>query len=224
MSTTAPLRTDGRTPTTTRWRIDPSRSRVEFRTPTLWGLATVKGHFVRYDGTLDLERDPAITLTIDAASLDTHNRLRDRHLRSPDFFDVANHPQVRFVSDSATLDGERLNVRGRLYAGGESIPLDLNARLVQDRRRAGGRRHHDRRSPQARDDPQHARHDSHPHRADGPRATRDGLRLTLSYEQSKQIAEENRDSEWTRSSFGREMYLGRQPMSSGAASASAIAR
>jgi polyisoprenoid-binding protein YceI len=131
MSTTAPLRTDGRTPATTRWRIDPSRSRVEFRTPTLWGLATVNGHFDRYDGTLDLERDPAITLTIDAASLDTHNRLRDRHLRSADFFDVANHPQVRFVSDSATLDGERLNVRGRLYAGGESIPLDLNARLMQ---------------------------------------------------------------------------------------------
>ena len=35
-----------------RWRIDPARSHVEFRTRTLWGLATVKGHFGRYEGSL----------------------------------------------------------------------------------------------------------------------------------------------------------------------------
>jgi polyisoprenoid-binding protein YceI len=117
----------------TRWRIDPARSRVEFRTPTLWGLATVTGRFARYDGTLDLQATPAIELTIDAASLDTKLGLRDTHLRSPDFFDAEHHPYVRFVSDSATLDGDRLAVRGRLYAGGESIPLDLDATV----RRAG---------------------------------------------------------------------------------------
>jgi polyisoprenoid-binding protein YceI len=111
------------------WRIDPVRSRVEFRTPTLWGRATVKGHFERYEGTLNLERSPAIELTIDAASIDTKLALRDRHLRSADFFDVANHPEVRFVSDTATLRGETLRVRGRLYAAGRSIPLEFEARL-----------------------------------------------------------------------------------------------
>jgi polyisoprenoid-binding protein YceI len=111
----------------TRWRIDPARSRVEFRTPTLWGLATVKGHFERCDGTLDLQATPSITLTIGAASIDTQNKLRDKHLRSADFFDVENHPEVRFVSDSATLDGERLKVRGRLDAAGKSMPLELEA-------------------------------------------------------------------------------------------------
>jgi polyisoprenoid-binding protein YceI len=64
----------------TRWRIDPARSSIEFRTPTLWGLATVKGRFDRYEGTLDLDQDPAIALTIDAGSLDTKNKLRDKHL------------------------------------------------------------------------------------------------------------------------------------------------
>src|ERR1700761_506714 len=93
-----------------RWRIDPSRSRVEFRTPTLWGLAAVNGQFERYDGTLDLERSPAIELTVDADSLNTKNGLRDRHLRSGDFFDAKSHPQVRFVSDSATLEGDTLKV------------------------------------------------------------------------------------------------------------------
>ena len=113
----------------THWRIDPTRSQVEFRTRTFWGMMTVKGRFERYDGTLDLRQEPAIELTIEAASLNTNNNMRDKHLRSSDFFDVENHPQVRFVSDSATLDGERLTVRGRLYAAGTSVPLDVDARL-----------------------------------------------------------------------------------------------
>jgi polyisoprenoid-binding protein YceI len=112
-----------------RWRIDPARSSVELQARTFWGLMTVKGHFERYDGTLDLGRTPAIELTIDAASLNTNNSKRDKHLRSGDFFDVQNHPEVRFVSDSATLEGERMKVRGRLYAAGQSIPLELDAGL-----------------------------------------------------------------------------------------------
>jgi polyisoprenoid-binding protein YceI len=129
MSTITPKSTDTRTLQNTRWRIDPARSSVEFHTPTFWGLLTVNGHFERYDGTLDLRRQPAIELTIEAASLDTKNNMRDKHLRSGDFFDVENHPQVRFVSDSAGLDGERLTVSGRLYAAGTSMPLDVGATL-----------------------------------------------------------------------------------------------
>jgi polyisoprenoid-binding protein YceI len=111
----------------TRWRIDPTRSSVEFHASNLWALATVKGKFERYDGTLELYKSPAIELTVDAASLNTNNKKRDAHLRSGDFFDVANHPQVRFVSDSATLSGQQLKVRGHLHAAGKSIPVDLDA-------------------------------------------------------------------------------------------------
>ncbi len=111
------------------WRIDPTRSSVEFHAQTLWGMATVEGRFERYDGTLDLQQNPVIELTIDAASITTNLGFRDRHLRSADFFDVVNHRQVSFVSDSATLEGERLHVRGRLHAAGKSIPLELDARL-----------------------------------------------------------------------------------------------
>jgi polyisoprenoid-binding protein YceI len=111
----------------TRWRIDPTRSSVEFHARHLWGLATVKGRFERYDGTLELYQTPAIELTVDAASLNTNNKKRDTHLRSGDFFDVANYPQVRFVSDSATLSGRQLRVRGHLHAAGTSIAVDLDA-------------------------------------------------------------------------------------------------
>jgi polyisoprenoid-binding protein YceI len=113
----------------TRWRIDPTRSSVEFRVKGFWGMATVKGRFSRYHGTLDLAARPAIELTIEANSLDTANEKRDTHLRSPDFFDAERHPHLRFVSESATLDGERLHIRGVLRARGSSIPLELDATL-----------------------------------------------------------------------------------------------
>ena len=113
--------------TTGAWRLDPARSSVDFHVRNFYGLMTVKGHFEHYEGRLDLGAQPAVELTIDADSLDTKMSKRDDHLRSADFFDVANHPQVRFLSDSATLDGDALKVRGQLHAAGRHIPLDLDA-------------------------------------------------------------------------------------------------
>jgi polyisoprenoid-binding protein YceI len=114
---------------TTRWRIDPSRSSVEFRVRTIWGLATVKGRFAEYQGTLGLGADPAIELTVDSASVDTENKRRDEHLRSPDFLAAEEHPYLRFVSQAAELDGERLTIHGRLRARGEELPLVIDATL-----------------------------------------------------------------------------------------------
>jgi polyisoprenoid-binding protein YceI len=113
----------------TPWRIDPDQSSVEFHVKTFWGLMTVNGRFSRYHGTLDLSARPAIELTAEADSLDTANEKRDTHLRSADFFDAEKHPYVRFVSDSAELDGDRLHIRGRLHARSHSIPLELDATL-----------------------------------------------------------------------------------------------
>jgi polyisoprenoid-binding protein YceI len=111
------------------WRLDPSRSSVEFHVRHFYGLVTVKGRFDRYQGTLKLGAQPVVELTIDADSLDTKMAKRDKHLRSADFFDVANHPQVQFVSDSVTLDGETLKVRGELHAAGRHVPVDVEATL-----------------------------------------------------------------------------------------------
>ncbi len=113
------------------WQLDPKRSSVEFRVELFWGLATVKGHFDKYQGRLDRSASPAIELTIDAASLQTGNRRRDRHLRSADFFDAEDHPRVQFLSDSVQLQGETLKVRGRLSARGRSIPIELDAHVRQ---------------------------------------------------------------------------------------------
>jgi polyisoprenoid-binding protein YceI len=69
-----------------------------------------------------------IELTIDAASVDTGNAARDKHLRSADFFDVAEHPQVRFTSKHITgLGNGRAHVSGELEAAGTTIPLAFDA-------------------------------------------------------------------------------------------------
>jgi polyisoprenoid-binding protein YceI len=117
----------------TTWRLDPERSTVGFEVPGFWGgLVKVKGRFERYAGTLDLRREPAIELTIEADSVHTGNARRDKHLRSDDFFAVEGNPQVRFLSHSATLDGEQLTVTGTLQAAGASEPVRVVATLVPD--------------------------------------------------------------------------------------------
>jgi polyisoprenoid-binding protein YceI len=126
-----PRTADATQPAATRWRIDPDRSSIEFRTKLYYLLPIVKGRFSRYEGTLDLSAPPAIELTIEADSIDTANEKRDTHLRSPEFFDAAEHPYVRFVSQSVTLDGDRLQVSGRLHAAGHAMPLELEATLRQ---------------------------------------------------------------------------------------------
>jgi polyisoprenoid-binding protein YceI len=113
------------------WRLDQSRSSAEFRVPMLFGLMTVKGRFDRYEGTLDLSARPAVALTVEADSLNTENPRRDKHLRSADFFAVADHTQVRFEADAADLDGDTLKIRGLLYAAGGHVPVDIDAVVTQ---------------------------------------------------------------------------------------------
>jgi polyisoprenoid-binding protein YceI len=124
MSTQSVLTADLATGT---WRLDPSRSSVEFHVPSFYGLVTVHGRFDRYEGALSMSGRPAVALTIEADSLDTDNKRRDTHLRSDDFFGAARHPWVRFEADDAHLDGETLNVRGVLHAAGGNVPLEIDA-------------------------------------------------------------------------------------------------
>jgi polyisoprenoid-binding protein YceI len=127
MSPQSPAPTEISSPTATRWRIDPQRSSVEFRVPHFYGLLKVKGRFERYEGTLDLSGDPAVELTIDADSVQTKQKARDKHLRSPDFFNTESHPHVRFKSHTSQLTGGQLHVKGHLEAAGHIVPVELEA-------------------------------------------------------------------------------------------------
>lgn len=123
--------TEARVVARTRWAVDPDRSLVAFAVKTFWGAATVRGHFDRFDGAYESGPEEAtIELTIDADSLDTGNKTRDKHLRSTGFFHVAEHPRVRFTSTRVRgASGEILHVAGRLEAAGKSVLLEFPATI-----------------------------------------------------------------------------------------------
>lgn len=116
------------------WRLDPSRSHVEFHVRHFYGLMTVKGHFDVFHGDLDFSAQPALSLVAEAASLDTGNNKRDIHLRSGDFFDVDHHPEVRFESESVEPVTAGYEIRGVLHAAGMRVPVtaELNASATED--------------------------------------------------------------------------------------------
>ncbi len=112
-----------------RWTADPRRTTVEFEVKHMWGFHTVRGRFRRFDGSYVVGlAGSQIQLTIDAASIDTGNATRDEHLRSADFFGVAEHPEVRFTSkDISGLGNGHVYVSGELEAAGTTIPLAFDA-------------------------------------------------------------------------------------------------
>jgi polyisoprenoid-binding protein YceI len=118
------------------WRLDPSASSATFRVPHFWGMVTVKGRFDRLDGYLKLDerRELQMTLTIDAASLNTGIKQRDKHLRSSDFFDTDHHPEMRFRSTSVSdIGNHRMRIEGQLEACGEALAMTLEPTIHQTR-------------------------------------------------------------------------------------------
>ncbi len=133
-TTPIPDRIDG-SPVATRWQLDPARSKAEFRVPHFWGVWTVKGHFDRLAGWLEVDHrnQSRMLLTIDAASVRSGNPMRDRHLRASDFFDADDHPEVRFASTNVTEAGDgTLRVEGELSAAGKRVELHLQASIEQN--------------------------------------------------------------------------------------------
>jgi polyisoprenoid-binding protein YceI len=112
------------------WLLVPARSSAGFEVPSFYGLATVRGEFRHYVGTLNLSDPPAVALVIEADSLDTGNQRRDNHLRSAAFFDAADYPWVRFEADAAEFDGDEMRLRGELYAAGKHAPLEVDASVT----------------------------------------------------------------------------------------------
>ncbi len=79
------------------WEVDTASSELGFGARGMFGLVPVHGHFREFAGTLSIDDESAHgVLTIQAASLDTHNDKRDEHLRSADFFDVSAYPTFTF--------------------------------------------------------------------------------------------------------------------------------
>lgn len=114
------------------WQLDPSASSVALKHKTMWGMVTVKGAFTKFSGQGEVRGDGTVrgTVTLDAASLDTKNAKRDKHLRSADFFDSDKYPAITFTVEGAELKADgTARVSGRLAVRGISRPHSFTARV-----------------------------------------------------------------------------------------------
>jgi polyisoprenoid-binding protein YceI len=111
------------------WALDPGRSSVGLKNRSMAGLARVNGVFreVSGTGTISADRGVSGTLTVAATSIDTSNTRRDAHLRSADFFDSANHPDITFTAEAIRSSGQGVAVTGALTVRGRTVPLSFDA-------------------------------------------------------------------------------------------------
>ncbi len=114
------------------WTLDPARSSIALRSKSMWGLMPVKGTFGEISGAAQITAtgQASGTITVRTASIDTKTPSRDKHLRSADFFDSENHPEITFTATEVTLDGAGASVTGSLEVRGQTRPLAFPASLT----------------------------------------------------------------------------------------------
>ena len=117
-------------PTTSTWAIDASHTEVEFSVRHLM-ISNTKGRFGTVKGEVVLNPTTPgkaqIEVSIDVTSIDTREEKRDAHLRSPEFFDAAHFPAMKFSGGTFTGDPEgEFKLTGDLTIRGVTKPITLD--------------------------------------------------------------------------------------------------
>jgi polyisoprenoid-binding protein YceI len=109
------------------WTIDQVHTHVGFVIKHMM-VSKVRGHFGAFSGQIITADDPlasSATVSIDVASIDTDNDMRDDHIRSADFFDAEHHPTMTFTSTGVRAEDHGLFVDGDLTIRGVTKPVAL---------------------------------------------------------------------------------------------------
>lgn len=113
------------------WNVDEVHTKLGFAVKHM-GVSTVRGEFRDFDVALEAGEDGVLRAdaTIRAASVSTNEEHRDEHLRSADFFDAAEYPEIRFESTAIErVDDENYRIAGELTIHGVTNPIELEAEL-----------------------------------------------------------------------------------------------
>ena len=112
------------------YEIDPHHTYVAFEIGH-FGTSTNRAQFEKTSGSIDFDRaakSGKVDVRVDTASVHSGSPAFDTHLQTADLFNVAQHPEMRFVSDRFEFDGDRVaKVHGQLTLLGKTAPLVLNA-------------------------------------------------------------------------------------------------
>ena len=115
---------------TSEWKIDPAHSTGQFTVRHL-GISNVTGGFTKVTGTAVLnEKDitqSQVNASIDVNSIDTRVEMRDKDLKSPNFFDVEKYPTIEFKSKRIVKNGDKLQIVGDLTIHGTTRELALDS-------------------------------------------------------------------------------------------------
>ncbi len=110
-----------------KWKIDQVHSRLEFTVRHMM-ISNIKGIFTNFHALIIADPEDLthaeVEFSIDANSIHTHKEERDEHLRSEDFFDVKNHPKIKFkVTEIKKLNQVKYNLIGDFTMIGITKPL-----------------------------------------------------------------------------------------------------
>ena len=109
------------------WNVDASHSVVGFTARHLM-ISKVRGRFTDFSGVVTIAEDPLqshVEATVDLGSVNTSDEQRDAHLKSADFFNVDQHPQMTFSSTSIKPDGDDYIMTGDLTVLGKTRSVDF---------------------------------------------------------------------------------------------------
>jgi polyisoprenoid-binding protein YceI len=116
------------------YKVDKSHSKLGFAISHMM-ISEVEGQFNSFDATITSSKedfsDAVVELTADVNTINTNSEGRDKHLKSPDFFDAATYPAITFKSTSFTKTGDKTyKVKGDLTMHGVTKPVELDATLT----------------------------------------------------------------------------------------------
>ncbi len=118
------------TETKTLWKIDPTHSEVQFKVKHLV-ISTVTGSFGSFDGQIETDgedfENANATFTADIDSISTNNEDRDQHLKSDDFFNAEEYPQLTFESKNFEKTGD-----GKYKVTGDLTIRDITKEIELD--------------------------------------------------------------------------------------------